>query len=199
MDRFGPTRVPLICVLLACAWLAGCVTPTSPGASRSSTVSAPALPALAAPSSAPPRVALQLVRAAYGERSLSIQCAVSVTAETLTVIGLTGVGQRMFTLSWDGERTELTKSPLVPANLDPARLLTDLQLVLWPLESVAPLWARAGLTVTEPFAGVRRVLRGAQLVAEVHYASHDPWHGRVWLVNFVEDYTLTIDSRAEES
>lgn len=193
VHRVPPYRASLLLASL-CA-LAACAPLRAPGAARS----ADAVPTLAAPSSAPPRAALQLVRAAYGDRSFSLQCAVSVTAQKLTVIGLTGVGQRMFTLDWQDGEVQLTRSPLAPNELDPRRLLADLQLVLWPLASIAPLWAQAGLVVTEPFEGVRRVQRGVELVAEVHYASDDPWHGRVWLVNFVDDYTLTIDSRAEES
>jgi hypothetical protein len=50
------------------------------------------------------------------------------------------------------------------------------------------------LEVSEPFAGVRRLRRGSDLVAEVHYAAADPWASRLWLVNFELDYSLTIDT-----
>jgi hypothetical protein len=74
-------------------------------------------------------------------------------------------------------------------------VLADVQLALWPLAPVREAFRAAGLEVSEPFAGVRRVLRGGRLVAEVHYAGGDPWNGRLWLVNFEHDYSLTIDTR----
>lgn len=156
------------------------------------------VPALAAPSTAPPRSALQLVRAAYGVRQATLQCAVSVTPDRLSVIGLTPVGQRLFTFAWDGHQVSAEKAPLVPDDLDAGRLLSDLQLVLWPLDALVPLWSAAGLVVSSPLPGLRRVQRGDQLVAEVHYTEADAWHGRTWLVNFEFDYSLMIDSRAEE-
>jgi hypothetical protein len=55
-------------------------------------------------------------------------------------------------------------------------------------------YAASGETVSEPHAGVRRVLRGDRLVAEVHYATADPWNGRLWFVNFEFGYSLTIDT-----
>lgn len=186
----------LVAALVICCALAACAS-ISPRVSGEAPTAA-AIPALASPATAPARSALQLVRASYGSRTATLQCAVSVTNERLSVIGLTPTGQRLFTFAWDGQRVSAEKAPLVPEELDPARLLSDLQLVLWPLDALVPLWRTAGLTVSAPVPGLRRVQRGDQLIAEVHYAQTDGWHGRTWLVNFEFDYSLMIDSRAED-
>jgi hypothetical protein len=100
----------------------------------------------------------------------------------------------LFTASWDGNVVSAQKSAFVPENVDPERVLADVQLALWPLPDVRQAFSQSGLEVTEPFAGVRRLRRGDALIAEVHYASADPWNGRLWFVNFQHDYSLTIDT-----
>jgi hypothetical protein len=41
---------------------------------------------------------------------------------------------------------------------------------------------------------MRRLQRGDMPVAEVHYASSDPWNGRLWIVTFEFNYSLAVDS-----
>ena len=82
---------------------------------------------------------------------------------------------RLFTVSWDGTAVSAQKSAFVPDDVDPERVLADMQLALWPLPAVqAGFRARQGSTVSEPFAGVRRMRRGDALIAEVHYATARP-------------------------
>jgi hypothetical protein len=154
-------------------------------------------PAPLAPPGAPgPRNASQVIHAAFGPRTLTLGTAIQVDAAGLKVVGLTATGQRLFTVSWDGNAVSAQKSAFVPAEVDPARVLADVQLALWPLASVQAAFRAGGLEVTEPFTGVRRLHRGTALVAEVHYATADPWSGRLWLVNFELDYSLTIDTQS---
>jgi len=110
------------------------------------------------------------------------------------VVGVTATGQRLFTASWNGSTISADKSAFVPASVEPERVLADMELALWPLAAVQSAFSAAGLEVTEPFAGVRRLRRGDALIAEVHYASSDPWNGRLWFVNFQYDYSMTIDT-----
>lgn len=174
----------------ACAalLLGGCARPLQSPATA---------PATLAPLDAiTPRSASQVLYAAFGARAVTLRTALELDAAGLRVVGVTATGQRLFTASWDGQRIDAEKSPLVPGEVDPARVLADVQLALWPLAPVREAFGAAGLDVSEPFAGVRRVLRGGRLVAEVHYAGGDPWNGRLWLVNLEHDYSLTIDTRS---
>jgi len=180
----------VICAALT-ALLCGCMNRAiAPVAALAS------VPGLAAPGTAVPRTAEQVVRAAYGRRSFAFQSVVRLAPASLRVIGLDARGQRLFTVDWDGNRVEETRSPFLPATLATDRLLADLQLVLWPLAAIAPLWRASGFEVTEPYSGLRRVMRDGYIVEEVHYAGDDAWQGRSWLVNFTHGYSLTIDSRA---
>lgn len=149
---------------------------------------------LASPAALSARSASQVIHAVYGARAMTLSTAIQLDPGSLKVIGLTATGQRLFTASWNGATVSAQKSAFVPDNVDPERVLADVQLALWPLPAVQAAFGKAGLDVTEPFAGVRRLRRGDALVAEVHYADPDPWNGRLWFVNFQYDYSLTIDT-----
>jgi len=151
-------------------------------------------PALAPPDAVGTRSATQVIHAAYGTHSVVLRTALETAPGKLEVVGVTATGQRVFTAHYDGKTIDARKSPFVPDKLDPERVLADMQLALWPLPAVQAAFRERGLTVTEPFAGVRRMTRGDALLAEVHYATADPWSGRLWFVNFEFDYSLTIDT-----
>jgi Protein of unknown function (DUF3261) len=158
----------------------------------------PAAWPLVAPSAVAPRAVSQVVRAAYGRESVTLQSALTVNATELSLVGLTATGQRAFTVRYDGKALDVQRAFFVPNNIDPQRVLADVQLALWPLDELQPAWRRAGFEVSEPLAGMRRVMRGDRLVAEVHYASDDPWSGRFWLVNFELDYSIAIENEPAE-
>jgi hypothetical protein len=170
----------LLCLVL----LAGCAT------QREQAAKVP----LAPPAALSARSASQVIHAVYGARAMTLSTAIELDAANLKVVGLTATGLRLFSASWNGAIVSAQKSPFVPDNVDPERVLADVQLALWPLPAVQQAFGKAGFEVTEPFAGVRRLRRGDALVAEVHYASADPWNGRLWFVNFQYDYSLTIDT-----
>jgi hypothetical protein len=151
-------------------------------------------PPIAPPGALSARSASQVIHAIYGARALTLRTAIEVDASALKVVGVTATGQRLFAVTWDGTSVAAQKSGFVPDNVQPERVLADVQLALWPLTAVQRAFAPAGFEVSEPFAGVRRLMRGDALIAEVHYASADPWAGRLWFVNFEFDYSLTIDT-----
>jgi hypothetical protein len=149
---------------------------------------------LAPPGAVGARSAAQVIRAAYGARTVTLRTSIQVNDAGLEVVGVTATGQRLFTARYDGTKISADKSSFVPASLDPARVLADMQLALWPLPAVQAAFREQGFSVSEPFAGVRRLMRDDRLLAEVHYTGADPWNGRLWFVSFEFDYSLTIDS-----
>jgi Protein of unknown function (DUF3261) len=158
--------------------------------------SAPASPpvSFASPAALSPRSASQVIHAAYGSRVATLRAAVQIDAAGLTVVGVTATGIRLFTASFDGERVTAERSPFVPKEVSPERVLADMQLALWPLDSLRGVYAAVGQSVSEPMPGLRRLVRADRLIAEVHYATDDPWNGRLWFVNFESGYSLTIDT-----
>jgi len=140
------------------------------------------------------REATQIVHGAFGARELTMHCVLTVHGDILTVVGLTALGVRAFTLHYDGKEIQVDHDLPVPPQLTPERLLADIQLVYWPLSALQPVLQKAGWQLTEPFSGTRRLRRGATLIAEIHYAAADPWNARSWLVNLQHSYTLGIES-----
>jgi hypothetical protein len=140
------------------------------------------------------RSANQIVRGAFGEREMVLNCVIAVQGSALSVVGLTTMGVRAFTLRYDGQTINVQTYLPVPPQLTPERLLADIQLVYWPFSALQTELAKAGWELTEPFSGTRRLRRGDTLIAEIHYGQADPWQGRSWLVNLEHGYTLGIDS-----
>jgi hypothetical protein len=177
----------VIAILLALT-LTGCV---------SHQTSAPAEGArpLVAPSTlGAERTVTQIVRGAFGPRDMTMNCVVTVKNGTMTVVGLSAMGLRVFTIRYDGATTSVDNTLPVPAQLTPERLLADLQLVYWPLQTLIEPMRTAGWELSEPAPGTRRLRRADRVVAEVHYNGTDPWQGRSWLVNLEHGYTLNIES-----
>jgi len=136
----------------------------------------------------------QVLHAAFDGHTVDLQCVLTVEPQRVSIVGLNALGLRAFTIGYDGTRIDEQRAPQVPAAVGGTRLLDDVQLVYWPLPALQAVLVPAGWTVVEPFAGTRRLLRGESLVAEVHYADQDPWSGRVWLVNFENRYSLSIET-----
>jgi Protein of unknown function (DUF3261) len=139
----------------------------------------------------------QILHGEYGDASFTLRSVVSVDAQQLTVIGLTSMGLRAFTLKYDGEHLDEQRAPQVPAALPARQLLNDLQLAFWPLPALQQAWQIDGGELSEPYPGTRRLRKMGLLLAEVHYAA-DPWDGRVWLRHFDHPYSLYIDSSPVE-
>jgi Protein of unknown function (DUF3261) len=183
---------PLRSTLALCLLLGACATPPAPPQAVDQVPDAwPLLPPAALGRTVQVK---QILHAAFAASTVDLQCALTVEPDRVTVVGLTPLGLRAFTIGYDGTRVDAQRAPQVPAFIDGARLLDDIQLVFWPLPALQAALAPAGWIVIEPFSGTRRLLRGDALIAEVHYAGTDPWSGRVWLVNFRNRYTLTIDT-----
>lgn len=175
------------------ALLAGCVsTPRTPPVGETD------WPLLSPASLAQTRQSAQVLHGDYGDASFSLRSVVTVDARQLTVIGLTSLGLRAFTVNYDGRNLREERAPQVPEALRTRQLLNDLQLVFWPLPALQQAWQAAGGEVSEPYPGTRRLRRAGSLLAEVHYAA-DPWNGRVWLRHFDHPYSLYIESSPLDS
>jgi hypothetical protein len=199
MRAFVVRLVPLAALLLvACTHApreaATPATTTAPPTLEPAPAPVPPPSAFAPPGALSPRSASQVVHAAFGARVATLRTAVQLDAAGLKLVGVTASGMRVFTAAWDGERVTAERGPFVPKEVSPERVLADIQLALWPLESLQRAYAGSGRSVAEPFPGVRRLTRDGALVAEVHYASADPWNGRLWVVSFEYGYSLTIDT-----
>jgi hypothetical protein len=193
--------------LLIAAGMAGCTTlhaqmPKPIPARATTPIWAPQAeqPPLLAPATlGASRDAQQILRAAFGEHEVVLRSVVHATPDQIEMVILTALGQRAISVNWDGKDWKVETAPMVPTTLQPESLLADLQLALWPLPALQAAYHAAGWEVTEPGGGVRRLRHDGKLIAEVHYADADPWHGRYWISNFRFGYALAVEAEPAQA
>lgn len=144
-----------------------------------------------------PSASNQTLLAAFGDRAVQMQCTLMAGAAGWRTVCINALGLRLLSagVSADGE-ISAERGPGVPEQLDPKRILADVQLAFWPLDSLKAAYAGSAWQVSQPADDTRRLLRDGRLVAEVHYGGPDPWNGRLWLVNLRYDYSLAIRSES---
>lgn len=125
-----------------------------------------------------------------GDQTYALQVAMRVDAERLTLIGLSDLGQRLFTLSSDGHQARLISPSSDLKGLDPDLILTEFELVYWPLaelNTALPQELRL-----EQQGSLRTLWRGEKLLWFSVNESQDRWCGNVFIYNLERDYRLDI-------
>jgi hypothetical protein len=173
-------------MLLAGLLLAGCQTLPPPA-------TLPALQLAPAEFGAELSLAQRLtVTDAPAEPDGALVALLQVDARQLQLAGL-ALGQRVLTLRWDGRELAVQRHPMLPAAVDPARVLRDIALVFAPLPALRAALPD-GWTLDE--ANGQRTLRqaGAPRLT-VRYLDG---RARVEIDNHAERYRLRIESRPLE-
>lgn len=178
LHKSGTAVLRLACIIALMA-LAGCTVPTQP------------LLAPLAPRTLGESVTVrQQVTAHFDDNVRRMQVALSVTPNDLSLIGLTAIGQRLFTLSWRNGQAHMHSHIKTLSQLEPARILADLQLAYWPLPAL-----RRALPDDLQLAqyGTARVLwRDGRLLWFASSDSRKRWHSTMTIYNARMGYRLTI-------
>ncbi|MDO9046301.1 MAG: DUF3261 domain-containing protein [Methylobacter sp.] len=166
-------------------WLPGCVLmqPVQDAAK-------PELMPIAQPLG-PARRIVQQINAVWADRQESLLAVLELDARHIAMAGLSNDGLSLFNLTYDGNTVVSDKSPLLPESVNPEFIITDLQLVYWP---IAELQKKLPVEWRLEAARNKRILivRNKKQV-EVNYLSPDPvWPKAVELVNFQYNYRLYI-------
>jgi hypothetical protein len=161
--------------------LAACTTPPAPPAA------APLL--RLAPSTLGRTLALQQqLTVQSGDRTEHID--VLLEADTQSVrVALLGLGQTGASLEWDGHDLKQTQASWWPRAVSAERVLSELQLALWPAEAVRQVLP-TGWTL-EAGATERLLRQGDNDVIRIRYLSPT----RSELVHLLDGYRLDIESR----
>lgn len=101
-----------------------------------------------------------------GEQTRDILALLEADAAHTRLAAMAG-GQVLARLDWDGRDLHVTRAPWAPAELVPERILSDLQLSLWPVPAIAAALP-AGWHV-EDMGDVRRLRAGNEVVAEARH------------------------------
>lgn len=132
----------------------------------------------------------QQVTLERGDTRRSMQVAIETTPGQLTLIGLSALGQRLFTIEWDGTHIRSRAISEELDKLDPRWVLADLQLAFWPLP---PLRRALPADLRLAAHGRTRTLwRGDDLLWFCSRTTDDPWQDPVMLYNGRGGYRLYI-------
>lgn len=139
----------------------------------------------------PARRIVQQINAVWADREESLLAVLELDAQHIAMAGLSDSGLSLFNLTYDGSTVVSDRSPLLPESVNPEFIITDLQLVYWPiamLEKNLPAEWRLEAGQNKRFLYV-----GGKKQVEIHYLSADPvWPKVVELVNFRYHYRLQI-------
>lgn len=135
--------------------------------------------------------ARQQVTVHYRGKTRSLQIALRVVPDNLTLVGLSAMGQRVFTLGWNGQAIErgqgLDAGKRVPAK----RILADLELAYWPLPALRKALTRRDLRLQQ-LGNTRTLWRGNKLLWLAYRANGDPWHSQLTVYNARLGYRLDV-------
>jgi hypothetical protein len=126
------------------------------------------------------------------ERQQSLDVLLEVDTQRVHLAGF-ALGQRILTLSWDGETLQTERHPLLPAAIDGVHVLRDIQLIYWPADAIRAALPAGWYLVEQERR--RELWHGQQIAVDIHYPATPRWHGRTLLQNQREGYQLTIDSQ----
>jgi len=165
--------VSLVSLMAACvlaAGMAGCATTGAPNAAeRPNPAQAPLL--RLSPASLGRTLSLeQQITVQYpspqGEQTRDMLALLEADAAHTRLAAMAG-NQVLARIDWDGHDLRVTRSPWAPPELKPERILSDMQLSLWPVAAIqAALPAGWRIDAT---GGMRQLRAGAEVVAEIRY------------------------------
>ncbi len=133
----------------------------------------------------------QHLRLERGPRSDELDAVLEADETHLELVGL-ALGQRVLTLHYEAGQLQSWRHPMLPSQVQPAAVLEDMQLTLWPAaaiqEALPPGWR-----IEEQ--GLQRTLfKGDTAVMRIDYSEPVRWSGTVVLNNLRYHYRLTIQS-----
>jgi len=176
-----------------CTLLGGCAVLTKPFDVKQ-TVLMPI-----APPAGPSRRIVQQITALWPDRKETLLCVLELDKQRIAMAGLTNDGVSLFNLTYDGKTIISDKSPLLPESVAPEFIITDLQLVYWPV-TVLQKTLHASPWRLEVEAGHRRLYYQGNKAAEVNYLVPDViWAKSAELINYRHNYRLQIKTISYEN
>jgi uncharacterized protein DUF3261 len=131
-----------------------------------------------------------------GGRVVEFDVALEVDDHEVNLVGLV-LGRRVLTLHYDGQTLDTWRDPMVPPQLRGEDVLEDLQLTLWPVESIRGDLPK-GWRIEDN--GPRRILLwDGELVTLIFYSGEPRWSGEVVLRNLRYHYKLTIQTALQHA
>ena len=183
----------VVLLFALCLLLSGCALLT-----KLDIVTQPLLIPMASPIG-PSRRIVQQITAQWPNHKETLLCVLELDKQHIAMAGLTNDGVSLFNLTYDGKTIVSDKSPLLPDSVAPEVIITDLQLVYWPV-SMLQKSLHASPWRLEVESNHRRLYYRGVKTVEVNYLSPDAvWAKSVELVNYRNNYRLHIKTISYEA
>ena len=176
-----------------CTVLSGCAVLTKPDVFKQ-----PVLMPMAPPVG-PSRRVVQQITAQWPDRKETVLCVLELDKQRIAMAGLTNEGLSLFNLTYDGKTIVADKSPLLPDSVAPEFIITDLQLVYWPV-AVLQKSLHGSSWRLEVDTNHRRLYYQGNKAIEVNYVVPDAvWAKSIELINYRYNYRLHIKTISYEA
>jgi Protein of unknown function (DUF3261) len=158
-------------------------------------LSSPQYPLLAPATYGRSYVAQHLLEGRAQGQDFTLQIHVEIEPDHILLLGFTPWQTRAFVLRYDGTTIDFENFTNREMPFPPARILSDLQQVLWPSFPNLNEWQ----VVDDPQTRERRVAFQDRLITRIRYQGVPPMQGTVELDNVLLGYQLRIHIRQDES
>lgn len=187
-------RVFLFCWLLGV--LPGCSLFPSPlgMSSSSSALPSPQYPLLAPATYGRSYSAQHLLEGHVQGQDFTLQIHVEIEPDYILLLGFTPWQTRAFVLRYEGTSVEFENFTNRELPFPPARILSDLQQVVWPHLPSLNEWH----VTRDPQTHERRVMFQNRLITHIRYLGAPPMPNMVELDNVALEYQLRIHIREDE-
>ena len=177
----------LFCLLPSCSLLPSALVPSAPPS--------PQYPLLAPATYGGAYAAQHWLEGRAQGQDFTLQIQVEIEPDHILLVGFTPWQTRAFVLRYDGTTVEFENFTNRELSFPPARILSDLQQVLWPNLPSLNEWH----VVDVPETRERRVTFQDRLITHIRYQGVPPILSVVELDNAALGYQLRIQIREDET
>jgi len=160
--KSAPRLVTAILLVLA---LSSC-------SSLSKFISAPELPLLKPESLGQAVQINQLLTTQAQGKSRKLLLALAINDKQLHLTGLSSLGQKLFTLQYDGHKLQQDQSQWLDMEIPGRDIVAQLQLAYWPLVTLRAVYGPAWQLEQRPC--LRKLSRSGRDIISIHYCQNNP-------------------------
>ncbi len=182
----------LACLVAACAGTPRSAPPLPPD---DRAMLAPDL-SCAVPAPGPmlePASADQAITAHFRDRSFSFEAQIQSSPSGIDLVAIDALGRRGLTAGWHNGRLEATRASWLPPIVRAADIVTDIAIVYWPLEAIAPALAACGAVVKDQ-DGVRTISANGPDLLTITYGPGQGWSRPAHLQSHAFGLSIDIQS-----
>ncbi|MDH5720281.1 MAG: DUF3261 domain-containing protein [Spirochaetia bacterium] len=131
----------------------------------------------------------------YQDKVFSFHCHLEIDSTQLTVIGLSAIGNKIFTLKQTDKNIEFDMGPMVRTPFRPEYFLMDFQLTYLPLSVLESIFDNTEIRFEEiKNTGLtRNIYDKEELIVKIKYEGQDKWNSNLRFENLKRNYSFTIE------